>query len=589
MTDAQLHGRNASSRFASTLFPWKIEAVLAGSFCTLTFILAAYPCLRAAWYGVSQFQDDSFYYLVTARNFLDRGAFTFDGINATNGFQPLWMGALVALFGMLGSGASPELQVFAVNGLEKVLLGVAVVLCVALFIRSRQRNLPWGTGYLALTLLLLCPFYVVFDQGMETTLAILLLLIAVSAFLSDRFLLLGATLAILFLARLDTAVFIAGPLLLWIIAKGPRGTATRWLACAVFGTVFLTYVGINLANTGHAVPISGALKSSFPVVRWQGAFFTEPITLARMFGWGSLVRGINIVECAVLVASGLVLLAIARPSRDIRDKLAMLATIATLLVANLLMFQKWNKSIDPRYLAMPMAVATIFFGNVLGLAVERARSWLERRVDLAERATNDARTIRSTSGSRAALALLGALPSLLICVLLLAEASVHLSRFRAYVDRRDDPIRQIYLEVGRVLPQSAVVAGTDVGAMAFWTRRRVINLDGVINNFEYQDYLRVGKLRDYLREQGVTHLATALWDREQTYTGRPIEPMYRQVLDPAAVHGIDYEQHEFFVYSYLYGVYSDRIALRPQDEVYRKALGKDGIADAAYVIYRFRD
>lgn len=176
----------------------------------------------------------------------------------------------------------------------------------------------------------------------------------------------------------------------------------------------------------------------------------------------------------------------------------------------------------------------------------------------------------------------------MICVLLLAEAGAHLSRFGANVGRTDDAIRQIFREIGDILPQDAVVAGTDVGALAFWTQRRVVNLDGVINNFEYQEYLRAGALRDYLRQQGVTHLATALWDREQTYTGRPIEPMYRQVLDPAAVRGVDYKAHEFFVYSYVYGVYSDRIVLTPADEVYRKSLGKSGIADTAYVVYRFR-
>ena len=53
------------------------------------------------------------------------------------------------------------------------------------------------------------------------------------------------------------------------------------------------------------------------------------------------------------------------------------------------------------------------------------------------------------------------------------------------------------------------------------------------------------------------------------------------------MRGVAYKQHDFFVYSYLYGVYSDKISLSPVDEVYRKFLGRQGIADAAYVIYRF--
>ena len=540
---------------------WRIAAAVAGLLAAATLFLVVYPSLRASWFGVSQFQDDTFYYLVTAKNFLRLGIFTFDGSNPTNGFQPLWMAAIVALFKLAGPDSALDLQIFAVNALEKALLGAAVAISIGSYVYSSRRNLPWATGYLALLLVLLCPFYFVFDQGMETTLAVLLLLIVIHAFLSDLFLLLGISLALLFLARLDSAVFVAVPLVLWMAVKARHGDKHCRLAIAIFAVTFFAYVGLNLATTGHAVPISGALKSSFPGIRWQGAFFTEPITLARMFGWISLLRGINIVECTGLVVLGLGLTALARPAAAIRNKLLMLATIATLLIANLLLFQKWDKSIDPRYLAMPMSVATIFAANALAVAMQRIRSPVP--------------------------AALNALPVALICILLLAEAEAHGSRFHAYADRREDAIRQIFLEIDSVLPRDAVAAGTDVGALAFWTQRRVINLDGVINNFEYQEYLRSGRLHEYLRQQGVTYVTTALWDREQTYTGRRIEPMYRQVLDPAAVHGVGYAKHEFYVYSYLYGVYSDKITFTPRDEVYRKFLGKNGIADTTYVVYRF--
>jgi hypothetical protein len=566
--------------FADRPIRWRIVAGLAALLAASTFFLAAYPSVRASWHGVSQFQDDTFYYLVTAKNFLRLGIFTFDGRNATNGFQPLWMAAIVGLYKAIGTGSTLDLQIFAVNALEKVLLGAAVAFSVVAFVQSLRRDEPWAAGYLALSLVLLCPFYFVFDQGMETTLAVLLLLTVTYAFLSERRVLLGISLALLFLTRLDTAIFVATPVLAWTLATARRDDNRRWVAVAIFAATFFAYIGLNVITTGHAVPISGAIRSSFPVIRWQGAFFTEPITLAKMFGWGLLFRGINIVECAGLAAAGLVLTLVARPAPEVRDKLLMLGTVSAFLIVNLLMFQKWDKSLDPRYLAMPMAMATMFFANALAVAIRQARS------SFATRAATKTQGVAPPPPTRSTLSVLGALPVALIGVLMLAEAGTHLARFGAYADRTEDPIRQIFLEVSGVLPRDAVAAGTDVGALAFWTQRRVVNLDGVINNFEYQEYLRAGALRDYLRQQGVTHLATALWDREQTYTGRPIEPMYRQVLDPPAVRGVAYKQHDFFVYSYLYGVYSDKIALSPVDEVYRKFLGKQGIADAAYVVYR---
>ncbi len=133
-----------------------------------------------------------------------------------------------------------------------------------------------------------------------------------------------------------------------------------------------------------------------------------------------------------------------------------------------------------------------------------------------------------------------------------------------------------------------MLAGTDVGALAFWTGLRVVNLDGVISDFRYQAYLRDGRLRAYLREQGVTHVASGLWDRAQTYTGRPVEPMYRSRVDPRAERGEAYGVHRYYVYSYLYGVYSDVVPLRESDEVFRRALGEDGVAQVSYVVWRLR-
>jgi hypothetical protein len=58
------------------------------------------------------------------------------------------------------------------------------------------------------------------------------------------------------------------------------------------------------------------------------------------------------------------------------------------------------------------------------------------------------------------------------------------------------------------LPPNAIVASHDAGALGYFSRVPVINLDGLVNNREYLDnYLRTGKKRQYLVDAGVTHLA----------------------------------------------------------------------------------
>src|SRR5207247_8854488 len=117
-----------------------------------------------------------------------------------------------------------------------------VAFSVVAFVQSLRRDQPWAAGCLALSLVLLCPFYFIFGQGMETTLVVLLLLTVTYAFLSDRLLLLGIALALLFLSRLDTAIFVAAPVLAWTLATARRDDSRRWVAVAIFSATFFAYI-----------------------------------------------------------------------------------------------------------------------------------------------------------------------------------------------------------------------------------------------------------------------------------------------------------------------------------------------------------
>ena len=43
---------------------------------------------------VCRFEDDAFFYATVARNTVEEGKVSFDGVSKTNGFHPLWMGIL---------------------------------------------------------------------------------------------------------------------------------------------------------------------------------------------------------------------------------------------------------------------------------------------------------------------------------------------------------------------------------------------------------------------------------------------------------------------------------------------------------------
>ena len=536
------------------------DRVLVAALCAaalVAYLLMAVPSVWNARTGANQFQDDAFYYLVPAQHFLRQGRFTFDGVTPTYGFHPLWMAVTLAAGAVVGPHAAPEHFVFALNLVEKAVQALALALCLAWFVRERTRDAA-AAGYLGIALLLLCPLYIIFHQGMETTLAVLLLAAAIHALRTDRLTALGVLLALLFLCRLDSGFFVGLPLAAYAIWSR-RAMAGRLWAIVPVAVCMVAVPLAYLAVTGHPVPISGAIKSSFPAVTWHGSYFVEPLNVAQMYGWRTLVRGLNPWLCAAFLVAGAACTAVSRFDRTTRNDIGAVGVVAVALIANLILFQKWEKSVDPRYFALPMAACAYVFMAGLAGASRRLR---RPRV-------------------------LAHLPVLAAAVAFAAEAIAFGSRFPAAMHATDDT-RQVYLELSRVLPADAVIAGTDVGALAFWTARRVVNLDGVMNDFEYQKTMRDGRLAEYLRRNGVTHIGTALWDAEQSYTARPTEPMYRHQIDPAATHGAAYQCHWYYVYSYVYRVYSDRICLHESSEVFRREVGRMGVGYAAYVVYALR-
>ena len=68
-------------------------------FVLLSLLPALYIALSNAntildWYS----SDDGFYYFQVARNLAGGAGFTFDGLNPSNGFHPLWLFVITPLF-----------------------------------------------------------------------------------------------------------------------------------------------------------------------------------------------------------------------------------------------------------------------------------------------------------------------------------------------------------------------------------------------------------------------------------------------------------------------------------------------------------
>lgn len=482
--------------------------------------------------------DDTFYYLETARRFAASEGFTFDGRNPTNGFHPLWMFLLVPLFWISNSDPGSSLRL-ALSFQTVFLLAPSLAL---LFFATRKRFGDWAAMAGLISGIWLFPARQV--NGMESGVLILTFSALIFWVLREagrskepRFqFIAGVILGFAFLARTDSIFLIAGwgfaILIFETIDEGPaviRGFSRRILPAAI-GVVLVSgpYLLFNQLTEGTLLPISGALKSSLPHLTFSPGFMQGTIgfTIAGVLSLlGGLLPPLESGESST-----------GRPFRTIMIMTGLYVLFHALFT---LFAMEWAVLVwHFSGYAMAVVVLSVFIAVLL------------RR--------------HSENGG---LRLSGVVQTMLVCFLCLSLA-------RAFWGFRHQPALAFYVHSYRAslwananLPRDARIGMKDAGAFGYFTEASVTNLDGVINNFSYQDYLRKGNLAEYLRDQGITHVAQhALWQYPEVETG-------------------NYQVFEYTIVSHLYDVPGGSVKLRRENEVYRVPVFDSG-RETSFVIWQ---
>lgn len=239
------------------------------------------------------FASDSFYYLAIADQSSVAGYYTFDGLNPTNGFHPLWEFYLRASFGVLA--LQPEQQILFTAASSVVFSSVGAGLFAWVVFGL--------TGRFAVALLAAVPglFFLVmphfgknfaaqwnFSNGMESPLSVLIFGMVLVFLFSGRrtrsvwlrrdLVVLSLGLSALILTRLDD-VFILVPFTLYACLTGVsiRDRVARGFTLLFAPVAVLTlYMGFNLAYSGSLLPSSGLAKADplWAVARNGYAVFT---------------------------------------------------------------------------------------------------------------------------------------------------------------------------------------------------------------------------------------------------------------------------------------------------------------------------
>jgi len=485
--------------------------------------------------------DDAYYYFKVAAQFPVLGFWSFDGIHATNGVQPLWamiLSLIATVLHWLGL-RDPDL-------LARIFVALAALLHYAsalVLFRLLARTVSTGTAIAAAGALLF-PVGIVWARvwGLENSLYALLLTATISYFhlvflpraTPASALCFGLLLGLTFLARLNAGFLVPCILLYFLWADRDRplrrrlGLAT--LAAAPPALILALYVVSNYLFTEHYLPVSGAAKAiwarqyldaagvetplsraflSLLYYRFSGAvaWFLTSRALDGLWIAGSRVifredSGLPLERCIGILALFVLLPAAFGRPREwltfLRARLARLAPFSYVLAFGVL-----------------DAVVSVYL-YAYQLRYSLTRWWfVENEIVIAVIVSTLAVAFMSyligpyVSGERRTMIVTAALGLYLVFH---AQEMVRVfwSERVEYHDWRlswNDESYSGARWLSENLPDDALVGSWNAGVLGYYAKQRVVNLDGLINSFELLPYLREKRVADYIRKEGIQYLS----------------------------------------------------------------------------------
>jgi hypothetical protein len=212
-------------------------------------------------------QDDSYFYLQVAHNIVEGRGSTFHEITPTNGYHPLWM--LFSILGLYLAGNDKILGLHFVLAIQSLLVMVILYyyyqIARMLHLRFWMVGLAilavyfFSTGvyaseaYINATMLIVCLYYFVLSLDSDQV---------------DNFTKSGLFAGFAILARLDNVFYISSIMFFFVFTDlgNRKKNILRRLAAFFLPVILLVlpYLAYNFFEYGHFMPISGAIKSTFP-------------------------------------------------------------------------------------------------------------------------------------------------------------------------------------------------------------------------------------------------------------------------------------------------------------------------------------
>lgn len=446
-------------------------------------VLLLSPYLLLSLWGseahlIGFFPDDAFYYLKTARNVFEFGFATFDGVNPTNGFHPLYFLLVTALAGMVPA----TWFLNAAFLLHVTMMGLSIFLLL-----SRVQTLsPTARIALAAIFSFPAPFlFVWLSAGMEAPLVVLSTVLLLNGWLAASQLnfrsyranlWLGVTMTVFILSRLDMILALI-PFVAWLLvtqfrlARNSASAALMNLSSVLVLPLVsgISYIVFNIVTTGHMLPISAAVKREFFV----------PFAAS----WSASTGNGNLALTALAVSPILFsILAIfwsthSKNKPGARQHVYAIVLAAISVVLFYIYLFTYASNFFRWYFAMPLAAGA-------WIAVH----WLSQR------------------NFRIPMKRGGAVVACMVLALVVLASNALFVRFVASSLKSTSwHLMQIAHKLNEVAQPCDIAAVYDAGVIGYFSNQRVINLDGLANSYTYlNEYLRPSKFLEYLEKEKVS-------------------------------------------------------------------------------------
>lgn len=456
-------------------------------------LLTLYGCV-ALWLVVSAHpfftSDDGYYYLKIAQNVIQGNGIRFDGRHVTNGFQPLWLINLLPIWLLTDNTQTALHLAMALQGFY-LILGMLLVFKIARLTYDHLISLLAALVWFEIT-------YRVSLSGLEFSLYALCFLAA--AYLTLRgqqqpepldrraYLVLGGVLSLLFLARLDT-IFLALVLGAWFGYRARSIGQLRhllWFAAPIIVVVVL-YAGISTVLFGHILPVSGALKREWS----QKLLLDDPVY--QSYGWliakaAHLLRPLRVTN-QITLALGVFGTAIWSAIYQITGRrhpvFQNLGALLPMMVFGWMSYLMFGLSyhyfnFSPWYYVAQRWLPVMLMAALLHYAVRR---WKIRAV----------------------------LAAAFVIVPLVTAVGIRRFTVRQASDEGNRALENALAWADEHLPPDAVIGSWNAGTIGYFSRHTVINLDGLVNSW---DYFEMGQydLCVYWEQEHITHLMDAFED-----------------------------------------------------------------------------